>query len=174
MILKIRTYGDPVLRQKAEPIKEINEEIKKLAQDMIESMYQENGVGLAAPQVGISKRMIAIDAGEERGHPFVLINPELIGTEGKATAEEGCLSFPGIYGNIQRAASLKVKGIDAEGKEKSLSFTGLECRAILHEIDHLDGILFIDKMSASHKLVIKSKLKKLKKQTLDEMKNEHS
>lgn len=170
MKLELKFYGDPVLRQKAESINEINEEIKQLAKDLIETMYEENGIGLAAPQVGISKKMIAVDAGEHRGNPIVIMNPELIASEGKEVMEEGCLSFPEIYGKIERAKTAVFKGLTIEGKEIELHLKDLECRAFLHELDHLNGILFIDRMTPTHKIVIGSKLRKLKKETLKNLK----
>jgi peptide deformylase len=166
MILAIRYYGEPVLRKKSEPVSEITEEIRKIARDLLESLYAEKGLGLAAPQVGISKRLIAIDAGENRGNGFVLINPVIVENEGKSTMEEGCLSFPGIFGKISRPEKIVLKATDLTGKELRFDLTEMPCRAVLHEIDHLDGVLFIDRMSSAHKIVIAPKLKKLKKETL--------
>lgn len=170
MILQIRYFGDPVLRKKAETIQVVDSYIQKLSSDLLDTMYEENGIGLAAPQVGVSKRMIAVDAGENKGNPFVLINPVILDSTGKWVREEGCLSFPDIYGNIERVEEATFQGLTIEGEEIQLHLKGLECRVMLHEIDHLDGILFIDKMSPSHKIVIKGKLKKLKKRTMDALK----
>ena len=147
MILKVRKYGDPVLRKKAEPVETITEELKNFAQDLIDTMLDENGLGLAAPQVGVSKRMVALDAGEERGHPFVILNPEILESSGKSVREEGCLSFPGIYGKIERPEKVKLKAMDMDGKVFETELDGLEARAVQHEIDHLDGVLFIDHLS---------------------------
>ncbi len=166
MILKMRYYGDPDLRKKAEPVSELTEEIRKFARDLLETMYAENGLGLAATQVGISKRLLAVDAGEERGKGYVLVNPTLKDVKGKVLMEEGCLSFPGIYGKIERAAEATVCGVMASsGETIERPLKGLECRAILHEMDHLEGVLFIDRMPKSHKIVIQGKLKKLLAQT---------
>jgi len=162
MVLKIRYYGDPLLRKKSECVGDVTEEIKKLAQDLLETMYAENGIGLAAPQVGVLKRLLAVDAGKERGKGYVLVNPTIKDLKGKVLMEEGCLSFPKIYGKIERAAEATVCGmLVSSGETIERPLKGLECRAILHEIDHLDGILFIDRMSKSHKIVIHGKLKKL-------------
>ncbi|MBN2144086.1 MAG: peptide deformylase [Candidatus Aureabacteria bacterium] len=161
MILPIRYYGDPVLRKKAEQIQEITDEIRKTAEDLVESLYAEKGLGLAAPQVGISIRMIAIDAGEKRGDAFVLINPVVTKADKEVIMEEGCLSFPGIFGKISRPSRIEIKALRITGEEVQLNLDGLECRAVLHEIDHLDGVLFIDRMSSVHKIVIAPKLKKL-------------
>ena len=169
MILKMRFYGDPVLRTKADTVPLINEEIKKIANDLIDTLFDERGLGLAAPQVGISKRIIAVDTKEEGGNPLVLVNPEIMETAGSAVMEEGCLSFPEIYGKIERPSEVTVKGMTLEGKECKLSFKGMPARVFLHEIDHLEGILFIDRMSPAHKIVIKSKLKKLMKATKESL-----
>ena len=169
MILKVRKYGDPVLRKKAEPVEAITEEEKKIARDLIDTLMDENGLGLAAPQVGISRRMIALDAGPERGHPFVILNPEILESSGKSTREEGCLSFPGIYGKIERPASVKIRAMNMGGQKIEADLEELEARAVQHEIDHLDGKLFIDRMSKSHKLSIQGALKKLQQATKEEL-----
>jgi len=166
MILPVKYYGDPVLRQKAQEIKIINDEIKELSNNLMETMQAENGLGLAAPQVGISLQAIAIDTSEERDNPYVLLNPEITySSKEMATMEEGCLSFPDIYGKIMRHEEITVEGLKIDGQYVKLHLKGIESRAIQHEFDHLQGVLFIDKMSASHKIVLKGKLKKLKKAT---------
>lgn len=169
MILKVRKYGDPVLRKKAEPVETITEELKNFAQDLIDTMLDENGLGLAAPQVGVSKRMVALDAGEERGHPFVILNPEILESSGKSVREEGCLSFPGIYGKIERPAKVKVRAMKMDGTMMEAELDGLEARAFQHELDHLDGKLFIDRMNKSHKLSLQGTLKKLMHATKEEL-----
>lgn len=169
MILKVRKYGDPVLRKKTEPVAFITEEIKKIAQDLIDTMLDENGLGLAAPQVGLSLRMLALDAGPERGHPFVIINPEILESSGKSVREEGCLSFPGIYGKIERPEKVKLKALTMEGKIIETDLEGLEARALQHEFDHLNGKLFIDRMNKSHKLSLQGTLKKLMQATREEL-----
>jgi peptide deformylase len=142
--LQIRKIGDPVLRTKAKKIDEITEKINDLIDNMFETMYAEDGIGLAAPQVGILKRIAIVDIQED--NKIVLINPEIIEEEGKAVMEEGCLSIPGETGDVIRAEKIKVRTLDRDGNEIEFKAEGLEARAIQHEIDHLDGILFIDKV----------------------------
>lgn len=138
----IRLEDDEILRKKSRKIESVNDRIKTLIEDMKETMYSANGVGLAAPQVGILKRLIVVDVGEG---PIVLINPEIIEEKGSETDFEGCLSLPGKEGSVERPSYVKVKGINEDGKEVICSGEGLLARALCHEIDHLDGILFIDK-----------------------------
>jgi peptide deformylase len=139
--LAIRVYGDPILRQKASPIKEIDRRIKRLARYMEEAMEKANGVGLAAPQVGVSERIIVVKIKDS----IVLVNPVITYMEGEVLEEEGCLSIPNIVGDVTRASRIRVSGIDITGKEIDLEATDLAARAFQHEIDHLDGILFIDR-----------------------------
>lgn len=140
-ILPIRVDGDPVLRQKAKAVEKVTKRLKKLVRDMAQTMYEANGVGLAAPQVGISERIIVVDTGEGL---MVLINPELVETEGSEKDVEGCLSIPGVNGYVCRASRVVVKGLDEDGKPVKYEGKGLLARAFQHEIDHLDGVLFID------------------------------
>ena len=140
--LKILTDRDPVLRKKCRPVGEITERIQTLVDDMIETMHDANGVGLAAPQVGVMRRIFVVDIGEG---PIVLINPEIIEMSGEQTGEEGCLSLPGKAGTVTRANYVKIKGLDREGNEQVYEGTELLARAFQHENDHLDGILYIDK-----------------------------
>jgi peptide deformylase len=142
--MQIRTIGDPVLRTKAKSIDEVTKKINDLIDNMFDTMYEEDGIGLAAPQVGILKRIAVVDIRE--GNKVVLINPEIIEEEGKAIREEGCLSIPGETGDVIRAEKVKVRSLDRDGNEVEFEAEGLEARAIQHEIDHLDGILFIDKV----------------------------
>lgn len=130
------------LREKSQTVKKITPNISKLIKNMAETMYDANGVGLAAPQIGVLKRVIVIDTGEGL---IALINPEIIEASGEQTDAEGCLSFPGIVGEVTRASKVKVKGLTPEGEEVVLEGEGLLARAFQHEIDHLDGIVFIDK-----------------------------
>jgi len=143
-LLKIRKIGDPVLRSKAKKIDEVNKKTNDLIDNMFETMYAEEGVGLAAPQVGMLKRIAVVDIREE--NKIVLINPEIIEEEGKAIMEEGCLSIPGEIGDVIRAEKIKVRSLDREGNEVEFEAEGFEARAIQHEIDHLDGVLFVDKI----------------------------
>jgi peptide deformylase len=159
-ILEIKEYGEPVLREKAIPIKEITPEILNLIKDMAETMYADSGVGLAAPQVGVSKRVILVD-GEEDGL-IVLINPMIIKSEGEVVEEEGCLSLPGIYSQVKRSSKVKVKALNENGDPIEISKEGLTARALQHEIDHLNGILFIDRIGRLKRTMLLKKLKKEK------------
>lgn len=153
--MKIRTYGDPVLRKKAQVVAKITDELKKLVKDMFEVMRQNDGVGLAATQVGVEQRVIVTDADEE---PLVIINPEIISRRSEEIAEEGCLSFPGIKASIKRARDIMTKGLDENGEEIMLETTGILARVIQHEVDHLDGILIVDRMIPTERehLILKS------------------
>lgn len=141
-VMEIRREGDPVLRQKAKPVKKIGPNIKALLDDMAETMYDAHGVGLAAPQVGISKRIVVIDVGEGI---VELVNPEFVSGQGNATAYEGCLSVPGIVGEVERFETVTVTYLDRDGHRRWVEGTALLGRALQHEIDHLEGVLFIDK-----------------------------
>lgn len=142
----IRTDDDEILRKKSKVVEEINDRIKVLVKDMIETMYHANGVGLAAPQVGILKRVAVVDVGEG---VHVFINPEILEHSGGCIDFEGCLSLPGKQGEVERPAKIKVKALNENGEEFSLEAEDFFARAICHEIDHLDGILFIDKLVKS-------------------------
>ena len=142
--LALTYLGNPVLREVSQPVRKVNAEIKKLVAQMFETMALEQGVGLAAPQVGINKRVIVIDVSQEGVKPFALINPEIIKTSGKSTDNEGCLSIPGVYLPVTRPAKIKVKARDANDRQTIFEAEGLLARAIQHEIDHLDGKLFVD------------------------------
>ena len=142
-VYRIVLYGeDDVLREKAKPITKINESVHKLLDDLRDTMYSSKGVGLAAPQIGVSKRVIVVDAGEGL---LELINPEILEASGKEVDVEGCLSIPGLLGEVERAANVVVKGLNREGQEVEVAASGFCARALQHEIDHLDGILFIDR-----------------------------
>ena len=137
----IRTEGDPVLRKKSRPITEMTQKLRNLIVDMMDTMYDSMGVGLAAPQVGILKRSVVIDVGEG---PIVLINPEILETSGEQTGEEGCLSVPGMSGQVTRPDYVKVKALDINMEEVEYEGTELLARAFCHEIDHLDGKMYTD------------------------------
>ncbi len=143
MILKVREVGDPILRSKAKKVININQKTSDLINNMIETMYSEDGVGLAAPQIGVLKRIIVADTGEEL---IEIINPEIIEKDGEKIAEEGCLSIPEQKGKVKRAAKIKVKGKTKKGDILNREAEGLLARIIQHEIDHLNGVLFIDKI----------------------------
>ncbi|MFA7336676.1 MAG: peptide deformylase [Candidatus Obscuribacterales bacterium] len=147
-LLKIRYYPDAVLKAKAKKITIFDSSVRKLAQDMLDTMYENDGVGLAAPQVGVSKRMMVIDVSgeEETPRPIVFINPEIIEKDGEMTGQEGCLSFPDVFFEVKRASKVVVKFQNLKGQTLKLTADGnLLSRAIQHEIDHLDGELFIDR-----------------------------
>ena len=139
---QIVKIGEPVLRKKSKVVKEINDRLIDLLDDMADTMYEADGVGLAAPQVGILKRIIVYDIGDG---PKVMINPVITKTSGKQTGEEGCLSSPNVFGMVDRPAVVHVRAFDLEGKEVALKAKELEAIVICHETDHLDGILFLDK-----------------------------
>ena len=138
----IRTMGDEILTKKCKVVKEVNERTLELIDDMVETMYESYGVGLAAPQVGVLKRIVVIDVEDGNG-PYVLINPEIIETSGEQTGSEGCLSVPGKSGIVTRPNYVKVKALDREFKEYELEGEGLLARAIVHECDHLEGKLYV-------------------------------
>lgn len=143
-IREIRTIGDEVLRKECKPVKEMTPRTAELIGDMFDTMYEANGVGLAAPQVGIRKQIVVIDV--EDGNQYVLINPEIIETDGSQTGPEGCLSVPGKTGTVTRPDYVKVKALNGQMEEYVLEGEGLLARAICHECDHLYGILYVDKV----------------------------
>ena len=140
-IRKIRTIGDDILRKECKPVKEITPRIAELIEDMFETMYESNGCGLAAPQVGVLKRIVVIDVGEG---PIVLINPQIIESSGEQTGEEGCLSVPGKFGIVTRPDRVKVRAFDENMNEFEMEGEGLLARAFCHELDHLDGKLYVE------------------------------
>lgn len=142
-IYPIRKIGDPVLRTKAKELKEVTDQTRKLIKDMFETMYDAPGVGLAAPQIGISQRIIVVDVDDE---PYAVINPVIVENKGKQIGEEACLSVPGERGDVERALYVKVKGLDPQGKEIEVVAFDFLARAFQHEIDHLEGTLFVDKV----------------------------
>jgi peptide deformylase len=161
-VLEIRKYPDPVLRRKAKPVAEITPEIQKLIDDMIETMYAAPGVGLAAPQVGISLRLTVIDVStKDDPHPLlVLINPVIISAEGELNEEEGCLSVTDFQSNVIRYAKVRIRATDRDGKTYEAEGEDLLARAFQHELDHLDGILFIDRISPLKRDLFKRRIKK--------------
>lgn len=143
---KVRTLGDPVLRKISKPVTEVTEKTKELIYDMLETMYVTNGVGLAAPQVGVLKRIIVIDITPEGSEPMVFINPEIVSTSGSQTGDEGCLSVPGKAGTVTRPNEVTIRAVDLDMNEFEMTGTDLLARAFCHEIDHLDGIVYVDKV----------------------------
>ena len=165
MILKIVKYPQPVLSQPGEPVTEFNAELRRLIADMFETTYANQGVGLAAPQVGVSKRVTVIDLsmGKEPNDKLVLINPEIIFKDGKVYEEEGCLSFPDIREKVVRAAKVKIRAQDEQGKWFEMDGEDLMSRCMQHEIDHLDGMLFIFRMSSLKRDLSLRKIRKMQR-----------
>ena len=165
MILKIVKYPDPVLSRPAEPVTEFNAELRKLVADMFESMYAGQGIGLAAPQVGISKRFLVIDlsVGKEPKDKLVLINPEIISSEGRVYDEEGCLSFPEIREKVSRHAKVRIRAQDEKGKWFEMDGEDILSRCFQHEIDLVDGMLFIYRMSALKRDLNLRKIRKMQR-----------
>ena len=164
---KIVIEPDPILRKKSEPLEKVDDEIREILDDMLETMYAAPGIGLAAVQVGILKRIIVIDISKdkEKKSPLFLINPEIISKSKKTSVyEEGCLSLPGHFAEIERPAECQIKFVDYNGKEKQLIANGLLATCIQHEVDHLNGVLFIDYLSKLKKDMIIKKLIKHKKE----------
>ena len=166
MILKVVKYPEPVLSQPGEPVTEFNAELKKLVDDMFETMYASQGIGLAAPQVAVSKRVTVIDLsqGKDPEQKLVLVNPEVIFRDGKQYEEEGCLSFPDIREKVQRAAKVKIRAQDLHGKWFEMDGEELLSRAFQHEIDHLDGMLFIFRMSSLKRDLVLRKIRKMQRE----------
>jgi peptide deformylase len=163
MKLEVRLLGDPVLREKAAPVTEVSETTKQLIRDMFETMYAEEGVGLAAPQVGISERIIVIDPQQDDLPAFALINPEIVEMSKETEkGEEGCLSIPGLRDIVERSYRVVVRGSSPEGEARELDLEGLPARIIQHEVDHLDGVLFFDRLSALKRKMLLSKWQKVK------------
>ncbi len=159
-------YGNPVLRKKCTPVTEFTSELSTLCDDLVDMMYDYDGVGLAAPQIGNPKRVIAIDVSQDSDQPMILINPEITWkSEEIDNDSEGCLSIPGIRGNVDRFTSISVKSLDVNGKEQLLEkVDGLFARALQHEIDHLNGVMFVDHLSPVKKGLVAGKLKKMARQ----------
>ena len=171
-ILDILTYPDPELKKISEPVDKVDENIITLIDNMFETMYAAPGIGLAAPQVGVLKRIIVLDIGERDGEqcaPLALINPEIVSSEGETTFEEGCLSVPEYTADVVRAKEVKIKGIDRKGKTVEIDADGLLSIALQHEIDHLNGILFVDRLGLVKRDMFKRKVKKMLKQGKDKL-----
>lgn len=176
MKLRVCKYGEKVLREKATPVAVVDDRLRKLAADMLETMHESKGVGLAAEQVGHLEKMCVIDIPEgceesedamfnaPIGMPLILFNPEIIAQEGSQRDREGCLSFPNVGGSLTRAAQVTCQYLDADNRPQMITARGFLARALQHEIDHLNGILYIDHMSAVERLACAAKLKKLAKQ----------
>jgi peptide deformylase len=159
----IRVLGDPVLRAVAAPVEQVTDAVRALIADMFDTMYAQDGVGLAAPQVGLGQRVIVVDPREPNVTPFALINPRILELGAELDrAEEGCLSIPGLKEIVERPATAVVEGLDRSGETMRISAQGLLARILQHEVDHLDGILFIDRVSPLKRKLLLSKWQKVK------------
>jgi len=159
-LLEVLRFPDERLRTVAKPVEKVDAHIQQLVDDMFETMLEENGVGLAATQVDVHLRLVVMDVSEEGDQPLVFINPEIIETEGTIISEEGCLSVPGNYAKVERAAKVKVKALNREGEEFEIEGDGLLAKCVQHELDHLEGKLFVDYLSPLKRQRIKKKLEK--------------
>ena len=162
--LVILEYPDPRLRKKAEPVPAVDDAARQLVDNLLDTMYAANGVGLAATQVDVHKRVIVLDVSESRDQPLVLINPEILSAEGQAVNEEGCLSLPGIYDKLPRATNIRVRALGRDGKPFEMDADGLLGVCIQHEIDHLEGKVFVDYLSELKRQLIRRRLEKERKQ----------
>ncbi len=162
--LVILEYPDPRLRQTAEPVLVVDDAVRRFAADLLETMYACKGVGLAATQVNVHQRILVIDVSEERNRPLLLINPEIIHSEGLADAEEGCLSVPGIYDKVRRPTNIRVRALGADGLPFEVDADGLLAVCIQHEMDHLEGKLFVDHLSELKRQLIRKRLQKERRQ----------
>jgi peptide deformylase len=162
--LVILEYPDPRLRKKAALVPLVDDAVRQLADNMLETMYAAHGVGLAATQVDVHQRLIVLDVSEERNRPLILINPQLLKLEGSAPAEEGCLSLPGIYDKLSRATNIRVRALGRDGQPFEMDADGLLAVCIQHEMDHLDGKLFVDYLSELKRQLIRRRLTKERRQ----------
>ena len=162
-LLDIIEFPDPRLRTVAQPVESVDDTIRQLARDMLETMYAAPGIGLAATQVDRHIRLIVIDVSETRDQPLILINPQIIASEGQQTCEEGCLSVPGVYAKVERAEAVTVRALDDQGQSFDLAADELLAVCIQHEIDHLDGKVFVDYLSPLKQQRVRKKLEKQRK-----------
>ncbi|MET0072541.1 MAG: peptide deformylase [Candidatus Thiodiazotropha sp.] len=163
-ILDILHFPDPRLRNKAKPVAQVDDSIRRLIDDMLETMYQAPGIGLAATQVNVAKRVVVIDLSEEKNQPLCLVNPEILTKDGEEQMEEGCLSVPGIYELVKRANQIRVRALDREGRAFEMEAEGLLAVCIQHELDHLEGKLFVDYLSSLKRQRIRKRLEKESRQ----------
>lgn len=172
-LLEIKLFGCPTLRRKTEPVPEVSAEVKTLTDNMYETMYEAEGIGLAAPQVGVLQQVLVMDVTPQdpSSTPMVLINPEILEADGQVSGEEGCLSIPGVAGDVKRAEHVCIRASDRDGQQVELTLSGIAARVAQHEIDHLQGILVTDHFSVIKRNLLRSQLRKLKRegtrQTLD-------
>jgi len=165
-LLPILCYPDPRLHTVAKPVREVDARIRTLIQDMLETMYDANGIGLAATQVDVHERLVVIDVSEERNEPLVLINPEIVwASDDKQVNDEGCLSVPGIYDGVERSSAIRLRALDGEGKEREIEAEGILAVCIQHEMDHLLGKVFVEYLSPLKRNRIKTKMLKARRDT---------
>jgi peptide deformylase len=166
-VLPILCYPDPRLHTVAKPVEEVDARIRALVQDMLETMYEANGIGLAATQVDVHERVVVIDTSEERNEPLVLVNPEIVwASDEKQVGDEGCLSVPGIYDGVERSSAVTVRAMDGEGKVRDIEAEGLLAVCIQHEMDHLMGKVFVEYLSPLKRNRIKTKMLKSRRDTV--------
>jgi peptide deformylase len=164
-LLPILCYPDPRLHTVAKPVQEVDARIRTLVQDMLETMYEANGIGLAATQVDVHERLVVIDISEERNQPLVLINPEIVwASEETQVGDEGCLSVPGIYDGVERSSAIRVRALDADGQSREIGAEGILAVCIQHEMDHLLGKVFVEYLSPLKRNRIKSKMLKARRE----------
>lgn len=163
MVRKVLIWPNPILKKKAAPVAGVDDALRTLVKDMFETMYAEDGVGLAAPQIGSLKRVIVLDTRPRQpdSNPIAMINPEIYATDGTTVFQEGCLSLPGEAEDVERAARISVRFLDVDGQPQTLSCDGLLSIAVQHEIDHLDGIVFVDHLSSLKRELIRKRMKRL-------------
>ena len=167
-LLEILYFPDPRLRNIAQPVQTVDDGIRQLLDDMLDTMYAAPGIGLAATQINSDKRVVVIDVSEEKDQPLCLINPEILALEGVEEMEEGCLSVPGVFETVQRADNVRLRALDRNGQSVEIQASGLLAVCIQHEIDHLDGKLFVDYLSQLKRTRIRKKLEKEQRQTASE------
>jgi len=156
-LLRLHLLGSPVLRQRSDDVATVDDDVRRFIDDMFETMEAAKGVGLAANQVGVARRVAVVDA---EGRRFAMVNPRIVQAEGRATAEEGCLSIPDVYGDVTRPSTVVLEALDRDGQPFRMEASGLVARAIQHEIDHLDGILFLDHLGALRRAMLLKKFRK--------------
>ena len=169
-LLEIKKLGCETLKATAEPVGTVSDGVRQLVDDMFETMYAAEGIGLAAPQVGVTDRVVVLDVGpsEPGFEPRALINPRVVWTAGEVVGEEGCLSLPGIVGDVRRAAQVRIEALDQSGELQTMEFEGIASRAAQHEIDHLDGVLVIERFSAIRRNLLRNQLRKLRREGLQQ------
>jgi peptide deformylase len=166
--LAILEYPDPRLRTKAVPVAVVDDAVRQLIDDLLETMYAAKGIGLAASQVDVHRRILVLDISDSRDQPMAFINPEIVEAEGSAPGEEGCLSLPGIYDKLERAARIRVRALDRNGEPFELDAEGMLAVCIQHEVDHLEGKLFVDYLSELKRQLIRRRLQKERKQRVSQ------